>query len=376
MRQPGRVLPHCVVLGLLLALAGCHWLPEREAVRVLQDIAAGDGPSRFKQQVPAPRRTAIRYQVDGRHYDGDIYEPAATPMAGIVLVPGVAQAGKDDYRLVAFATTLARARFRVLVPDLPGIRALKVQAQDVVGVADAFAFLVAGDEWPASRRAGIGAFSYAAGPAVLAAMEPRIRDRVDFVLAVGGYYDLEQVLIFLTTGYFREQGAWRRLRPVEYGKWLFVLSNLERVQDPADRQALADIAGRRLADPRAAVDELVSRLGQEGRSVYALTANRDPDRVPSLVASLPEPIREELSALTLAGRDMSALAAQLILVHGREDGIIPYTQSVALARAVPEGQASLFVVEGLSHVDVQPEKLDRLRLVGAVEALLAERRPR
>ena len=369
-------LGHGVILGLTLALAGCHWFPDREAVWVLQDIAAGDGPSRFKQQVPAPRRTAIRYQFDGRHYLGDLYEPAATPLAGIVLVPGVAQAGKDDYRLVAFATTLARARFRVLVPDLPGIRALKVQAQDVVGVADAFAFLVAGDEWPASRRAGIGAFSYAAGPAVLAAMEQRIRDRVDFVLAVGGYYDLEQVLTFLTTGYFREQGAWRRLQPVDYGKWLFVLSNLQRVQDPADRQALADIARRRLADPGAAVDDLASRLGQEGRSVYALTANRDPDRVPSLVASLPEPIREELSALTLAGREMSALAAQLILVHGREDAIIPYTESVALARAVPEGQASLFVVEGLSHVDVQPEKLDRRRLVGAVEALLAERRPR
>lgn len=376
MRKHRRVLAGYVVFGLVLALCGCHWFPDREAVRVLQDIAAGDGPSRFKQQVPAPRRTAICYQVDGRHYEGDLYEPAATPMAGIVLVPGVAQAGKDDYRLVAFANTLARARFRVLVPDLPGIRALKVQAGDVVGVADAFAFLVASSDWPASRRAGIGAFSYAAGPAVLAAMEKRIRDRVDFVLAVGGYHDLEQVLTFLTTGYFREHGDWRQLRPVEYGKWLFVLSNLDRVQDPADRQALEDIVGRRLADPRAAVDGLVSRLGEEGRAVYALTTNRDPERVPSLVTSLPEPIRQELAALNLAGRDMSALGAHLILVHGREDAIIPYTESVALAQTVPGGQASLYVVEGLSHVDVQPEKLDRYRLVGAVEALLAERRPR
>ena len=376
MREHRRVFRRCVVLGLVLALAGCHWIPDREAVQVLQDIAAGDGPSGFKQKVPAPRRTAIHYQIDGRHYEGDLYEPAATPMAGIVLVPGVAQAGKDDYRLVAFANTLARARFRVLVPDLPGIRELKVQARDVVGVADAFAFLVASSDWPATRRAGIGAFSYAAGPAVLAAMERRIRDRVDFVLAVGGYHDLEQVLTFLTTGYFREKGAWRWLRPVEYGKWLFVLSNLDRVQDPADRHALEDIVRRRLADPRAAVDGLVPRLGQEGRAVYALTTNRDPERVPSLVASLPEPIRQELAALNLAGRDMSVLGAHLILVHGREDAIIPYTESVALAQTVPKGQASLYVVEGLSHVDVQPDKLDRRRLVGAVETLLAQRRPR
>ncbi len=276
-----------LTVGLLCVLGGCHWFPDREAVRVLQDIAAGDGPSRLKREVLAPRREEVSYHADGRHYVGDVYEPAAMPMAGIVLVPGVAQAGKDDPRLVAFATTLARARFRVLVPDLPGIRALKVQAEDVVGVADAFSFLTDSRTWPARRRAGIGAFSYAAGPAVLAAMEPRIRERVDFVLAVGGYYDLEQVLTFLTTGYFREGRTWRRMEPVEYGKWLFVLSNLERIQDPSDRQLLREIVERRLVDSRPAPDDRVSRLGQEGRSVHALVTNRDPERVPSLVESLP-----------------------------------------------------------------------------------------
>ena len=365
-----------VVLGALSVLNGCQWFPDREAVRVLQDIAAGEGPSRLKAETPAPVRVSVQYEQEGRRYVGDLYEPVEEPLAGIVLVPGVAQAGKDDPRLVVFAQTLARARFRVLVPDLPSIRALKVQAEDVVGVTDAFVHLVWGVEWKSDRAAGIGAFSYAAGPAVLAAMEPRIRGRVDFVLAVGGYYDLEQVLTFSTTGCFKEGDEWRQLRPIRYGKWMFVRSNLARIQNPADRQTLEEIVERRMNYPYASVDELAGRLGEEGRTVYALVTNRDPERVSALIASLPPPIREELAALNLAGRDLSPLQARLILVHGREDAIIPYTESVALASAVPDGQARLYVVEGLSHVDVRPAKLDRRRLVQAVQALLEQRRAR
>ena len=147
------------------------------------------------------------------------------------------------------------------------------QAEDVVGVTDAFVHLVYGLEWESDRSAGIGAFSYAAGPAVLAAAEPRIRGRVDFVLAIGGYYDLEQVLTFITTGYFREGDEWRQLRPIRYGKWVFVRSNLERIQDPADRQTLEEIVERRMKYSSAPVAELAARLGEEGRAVYALVTN-------------------------------------------------------------------------------------------------------
>src|SRR3970282_281862 len=48
-----------------------------------------------------------------------------------------APAAKDDPRLVAFATTLARARFLVLVPDVAGLRQLRVRAADAREIADA-----------------------------------------------------------------------------------------------------------------------------------------------------------------------------------------------------------------------------------------------
>jgi pimeloyl-ACP methyl ester carboxylesterase len=208
---------------------------------------------------------------------------------------------------------------------------------------------------------------------VLAALDPAVRDRVRFVVAIGGYYDIEAVLTFFTTGSYRDRpdGPWRYRTPNAYGKWVFVHSNADRLRDPMDRAALDELARRKLDDLGADIGDLVARLGPEGRSVYALLVNDDPDRVPALLAALPAAIRTELEALDLKGRDLSPLRGRLILIHGRDDAIIPHSESVALAAAAPEGRAELYLVDQLAHVDLGPAGLcDAVTLWRAVYQLL------
>lgn len=362
------------LLMTLYLLAGCAPLPDDEAAWVLEDLAAGKGESRLKQRTPEPARRPVTYAVQSRKYAGDLYLPAQPPLAALVLVPGVAERGRDDPRLVAFATTLARARFLVLVPDLPNLRALRVQAEDAQGVADAFVHLLSRPEFPVAGHAGIGAFSYAVGPAVLAALEPVIRARVDFVLGVGGYHDLYRVVTFFTTGYFRKAGQWHYLTPNRYGKWVFVFGNAGRLADPVDRAMFQRMAARKLDNPYADISELTGHLTPEGQALLNLLENRKPERAPALLAGLPAKIRTELDALNLAQRDLSRLRARLILLHGTDDRIIPYTESVSLAAAVSPGQSELFLIDGLAHVNVRPLLLDRHTAWRAIRALLAQRK--
>ena len=362
----------CVLVVLLLT--GCSFLPNDEAAWVLKDLAAGEGDSQLKEITPNPVRRKIDYAVQGQSYQGDLYHPAHPPLAALVLVPGVAEQGKDDPRLIAFATTLARARYLVLIPDLPNLRALAVQAEDAQGVAHAFVHLMSRPEFPHGGRAGIAALSYAVGPAVLAALDPVIRERVSFILGIGGYYDLQAVVTFFTTGYFQKEGKWHYLAPDPYGKWVFVLSNFDRLSDPHDRHTLRTMVWRKLDDPQARIDDLRSQLTTEGRAVMNLLDNREPARTPALLARLPVTIRTVLEALNLARHDLSKLRAQLILLHGVEDNIIPYTESLALAAAAPAGQSKVFIIDGLSHVDVNPLGLDRQTAWRAIWAILAQRK--
>ncbi|MBF2055399.1 MAG: hypothetical protein IGS03_18270 [Candidatus Sericytochromatia bacterium] len=72
----------------------------------------------------------------------------------------------------------------------------------------------------------MAAISYLSGPALLAATRPEIRQRVRFVLTLGAYYDLEAVITYFTSGYYRNtQGQWVYREPDNYGKWAFLASN-------------------------------------------------------------------------------------------------------------------------------------------------------
>jgi hypothetical protein len=79
------------------------------------------------------------------------------------------------------------------------------------------------------------------------------------------------------------------------------------------------------------------------------------------------------------------LKARLILVHGRNDNLIPWPESLALAAAVPQGQARVFLIQRvLGHVDLSVSGLlswrfwredlpDLWRLWRVIDLLLAER---
>lgn len=352
----------------LAALPACAPTRGLEAWRLLDDLGAEPPPD-----TAGSIRTAVAYEIAGRAYDGDLYRPTAGAAASLVLVPGAAPEGKDDPRLVATARALARARFAVLVPDLPNLRALTVEAADGERIADAARYLV---NVGAARPLGLVAISYAAGPALLAALEPDLRERIAVVVTIGGYYDIAAVVTFFTTGFHRRDGDadWRRGEPNTYGKWVFVRANAKRLDSSRDRRLLAALAQRKLDDPAAPIGDLTARLGPQGRAVMGLLNNTDPEKVPALIAGLPAAIRREMAVLDLARRDLSELRAALILLHGRDDRIIPYTESLKLAAAAPPEQTSLTIVDNLAHVDLAPPgPIDRLRLWRAAYRLLTLR---
>lgn len=365
------VLPLAFVAAVVLfAISPVH--KGGEAALLLADSTGLTLPAAWDTRPSAGRET-IDYRIGERRYWSDLYRAQEAPLAGIVMVHGAVELGKDDPRLIPFATSLARSRFAVLVPDLPKMRELRISADEAQIVADAVRHLDASKDLLPSGRIGLVAFSVASGLAVLAALEPDIRERVQFILTVGGYYDLPQALIYSTTGYFQQDGEWRYQKQNEYGKWLFILSNIQRLESERDQRLLGAIVERKLFSADADVSDLLPQLGAQGLDVYHYLSNVDPKRSLELMARIPAAIRDDLEALNLASRDLSQLKARLLLVHGVDDNIIPYTESLALAAVLPEDQAELFIIKGLVHVETDADLEDAVRMWQAFHALLDER---
>ena len=365
-----QMAPACRVLaGVAALLVCCACSPGRLIELARLGVEAGAGVEAAGEPVGTRRGVILAGQV------GDLYLPAE-PRAALLMVPGVTPLGRDDPRLIAFAGTLAAHSFLVFVPELPGLRAQRVGRDDLRAIAragDALATCFAPDPPP---RFAVAAISYAVAPAILAALNEPGGERLELIVGIGGYHDIVASITYLTTGYYRPApgAGWRYGSPEPIARWVFVQASALHVPDPRDRELLTAIAQAKLADLDADVRGLAAGLDAGGRAMLDLAENADPDRVPELLAALPVPVRREIELLDLKRYPLQDLRADLLLIHGRDDPLIPATESRALAAAAPQGRADVFVVGNLSHVEIHPGGIpDMLLLWQAAYRLLALR---
>jgi hypothetical protein len=276
--------------------------------------------------------------------------------SGILLNHGVIDTGKDDPRLKRLATILCEAGFVVFVPDLKGMRSFHISPSDIDEIQAAFEeFISRGETLPNS--CGLFGFSYGAGPTIIAACRPAIREKVRFVASFGGYYDLKNVLSYIATGYFDFQGKRHWRKPQEYGKWVFLANNLALVESPGDREVLGRILEIKLRDETAPIDRFLPQLGEEGRNILNLLSHVDPAQTEAFLRKLPLSVQSSIDALSV-GRGLKDLRANLILAHGEDDDLIPFTETLRLAQVAPDPQKMyLQILKTFSHMDPEPKPL-------------------
>jgi hypothetical protein len=306
--------------------------------------------------------------VDGRRLEADLYRPRR-PRAALLLVHGLSRAGRRHPELVRLARLLARQGTLVLVPQLDGLAAYRLDGREIADIRAALGALA-----ERSPRVGIAGFSFGAGPALIAAAG---RSEVALAGSFGGYADLRSVIRFLTTGLHDHAGTRYAHPPEEYNRWKLLALLVGVVQDEADRRRLGIIAERKLEDPGADTRALEAGAGAEGRAVLALVTNRRADAVDALLAALPPGARAALDALSPIAA-VPRLAGRLVIAHGAGDTSIPFTESLRLADA-SRGRARVFILESFEHTRPLPllrsagtHARDSWRLVRLAKALLAE----
>ena len=193
------------------------------------------------------------------------------------------------------------------MPTIPGLTHGRLRPEDVEPVVATLA----------ARREPtvVLAVSVGAGPALLAAADPRVRDRVSAVVSLGGYASAQEVMRFWLTGAY----------------------------------AFGEVRGRVVHEP-----ELVRMFVRANADMLTPAARAeleaaDPERAARFLATLSPELERYLDAFSpvSVARD---IRARLILVHGRADRAVPYTESLRLAAARPE-HTTLVLVGVMDHVE-------------------------
>ena len=179
----------------------------------------------------------------------------------------------------------------------------------------------------------------------MAAADPRISDRVRFVNAFGPYFNARDLLLQVSTRSRLDRGERTPWRPDPLTLKVFANELIETVDDPEDKELLTKvyITGEP-AD--------LSPLNPAGQTVAQLLDGVTPDEAAELYATLPKDFQDAMGRIS-PSRYVDDLQAQVLVLHDRDDQLVPSAESRRLAAAL-QNRGGVSYTELVSFDHVRP----------------------
>ncbi len=293
-----------------------------------------------------PVRHEVTYPQETGTGVADVYRiPDGERRAAVLLFLGANAAGRDDEDVVNLGNALARGGFVVMFHWSPTM-ALQhnIDPAEIDNLVRAFQFLEQQD-WVDPKRVGIGGFCVGASFSLVAAADPRIRDRVRFVNAFGPYFDAEDLLLQVVTRsrlYNGERTPWQ---PDSLTLEVFANELIETVEDMADIELLT----KKYLKGESGDGQPTTSAGQ---TVYRLLEGVSPGEAVELYATLPAEFKKAMEQIS-PSRYVDDIKAKLLVLHARDDELVPSTESRRLAEAMAD-RGDIRYTELLSFDHVRP----------------------
>jgi len=316
-------------------------------------------------------------------------------LPGWVVLHGVTRPGRFHPTLLKFCRALATSGATVLVPQVPEWKNLRLAPEQTVPtIRAALRGLDEAPETGPGARGLIG-FSFGCPQVLIAAADEEIGPKLGVVVGFGGYGDLESIVRFQMTGVHQWGGREHHMRPDPYGRWIIAANHLTSIphhEDATDvARALSRLAveagERRILAWDPSYDSLKRKLRgtvdetrRELFDLFAPPSDREPD---------PERAREltpELAASALRASPLldpvpflPRVHPKPLLIHGKSDHLIPYTETMRLRAAFPNPEKVDTTITALfSHSEqegrmasLRREISEGARLVGALRRMIA-----
>jgi len=266
---------------------------------------------------------------------------------GIVLLHGVHHLGIEDPRMWNLARALAGAGVLVMTPELQDLADYRVTARTIDVIGDSAVVL----SRHMDRTVGVIGLSFAGGLALLAANRSEFRDKIGYVVAIGAHDDMGRVARFFAANVIlKPDGLETPFQAHEYGVLVLAYSHLEDFFSAKDVPIAREALRQWLWEQPDAL-KAAAGLSPEGqKKLDLLLHHRDQMREPLLAEITLH--KDEMAAVSPHGH-LAQLHTSVFLLHGAGDTIIPSSETLWLAKDVPQAELkSALVSPALVHVDM------------------------
>jgi dienelactone hydrolase len=358
-----------VAAGAVLAAA--TWAaagPYGRAATLLALVTDIEGWPRTVSRLHEQPVTHRPLEIPTRHgaIRAHVYHPERAGWRPVVLVSGVHPDGIDDPRLVHFARSLAAVGLGAVTPEFPDLIEFAIGPAVTDSIEDVTSWVAAQEDLGADDRVGLAGISFSGGLAIVAAGRHALRERVAFVLSIGGHGDLLRTLDTLAGGILTDAAD----AATDAFGLAIVLASAAPLVVPAEQvrglrewaRTFLTAAHLPLDDPgRTPMFALADRLAAElppPAGTFAAYARAGDS--PALRPHLLHHVRELAADPALSPERAPAPRAPVYLLHGTDDPVIPPQESVLLGEHLEHhGEVRVLLTPLLTHADVEPDPAAR-----------------
>jgi len=314
------------------------------------------------------RETELEIRGAATPFPATLLVPAGAPppLPGWVALHGITRPGRGHPTLVRFARSLAASGCAVLIPEVREWREMLLAPEQAADILRTAVLALADREETAPGRLGVMGFSFGGPQALLAGADPMLEPHLRAVASFGGYCEMERTLRFLFTGEHDWRGRTYRRDPDPYGRWVTGANFLPQARGYGGSEAVAEALGslartagdQQIASWDAHFDglkaELEASLPPSQRPLFRVFAPDEGEEVP------PQPAKDLIPAMAEAARrasplfdipsQLEGLRVPVHLIHGREDRLIPFTETLRLRERLDgKARVRVFLTGLFSH---------------------------
>jgi pimeloyl-ACP methyl ester carboxylesterase len=322
----------------------------------------------WKGGAPRVREMEVGVPVESTPIPATLFLPekASSPLPGWVILHGITRPGRQHPTLLRFVRALASSGAAVLVPEIREWTELRLAPLRAAEILKASILALADREETTHGRLGAMGFSFGSPHVLMAGADPKLSPHLSAVVGFGGFADLERTLRFMFQGEHEFDGEAYSVDPDPYGRWVVTGNYLpeapgfEGTEDVAESLIrLAKVAGDAQVGAWEDVydglkEELEMDIHPSRREIFRALAPPAGAAVPreltdGLVPALAKAALADSSNLDFMSK-LSEIRVPVRLIHGRQDKLVPFTETLRLARGFPpEADLRVYITGLFSH---------------------------
>ena len=252
----------------------------------------------------------------------------------VILFHGASPYGEEHPAMIDLALALSNGGIKVYIPRLPKLTKLEINIEIVDIIAHFYSIIK--KKFPNKNIVPAG-MSFGGGLLMMAMLKDNVKNILPkSILAYGTYYSLETSIDFLVSGKINNNGNEKFVKPNDWGLVVLFHNYLSGIDVGFDSTKMQKVLKLRVNNKVSESEIEMKKLPEN--QIKILENIFQPNKVPEIIEMtdlIKIAYKDEIEEISPA-KICNKINYKVFLMHGANDSMVPYTESIKLHENIPD----------------------------------------